>query len=178
MFPFLNNTHTAQSNDPYFASHWANFNDHFIPTNVVPESSYTPSHPASSDNPHQPPINSDSSLVVSPQTSSGGSPDVSPGSPPPDYDTLTNLEPDSVSTEPEQLDTRRSTRNRQTPYWWNDYSVGNSKPSHVSSVIGVKHSMDNYLSPNAFTPEHAAFLAKIVHHQEPKSFAQAVLDPN
>ena len=138
----------------------------------------TPSHLSPSDNPNQPSNNSVPSVVLSLQNNSGDFSDVFLDSPPSNYDTLTNLEPDSVSTKPEQLDVRRSTRNRQTSYWWNDYSVGNPKSSNVSSVIGVKHSMNNYLFPNVFTPEHAAFLTKIVHHQEPKSFAQAVLDLN
>lgn len=35
VFPFLNNTHTASSTDPYFLNHWTTFNDHFNPSDSL-----------------------------------------------------------------------------------------------------------------------------------------------
>ncbi|KAM0069913.1 putative RNA-directed DNA polymerase [Helianthus debilis subsp. tardiflorus] len=92
-------------------------------------------------------------------------------------------EEETMSINPQQTETFRSTRTRSQPSRFKDYAV-NLPPSvdHANSTSNqgnsTAHPLAYYISYTKFSSNHKAFLSAIDSHDEPKSFQQASQDNN
>ncbi|CAL2225133.1 unnamed protein product [Prunus armeniaca] len=100
--------------------------------------------------------------------------------PPPEpiHPTIDTLMPSPVTTPP--VVPRRSQHERHPPPHLQDYHYSNAimlPPGLSSSRRGTHHPLSNFVSYDHLSPSHRCFITSLFAHSEPKSFAQAYLDP-
>ncbi|CAL8074908.1 unnamed protein product [Prunus armeniaca] len=96
----------------------------------------------------------------------------------PIHPTIDTLMPSPVTTPP--VVPRRSQHERHPPPHLQDYHYSNAimlPPGLSSSRRGTHHPLSNFVSYDHLSPSHRCFITSLFAHSEPKSFAQAYLDP-
>lgn len=76
---------------------------------------------------------------------------------------------------------RRSTRDRRPPAWLNDYLMPtqpNRQNLGPSSNLSTRYHLTNYISLSRFTPSYRKYLATLTTQVVPRSYEEAILDPN
>lgn len=82
---------------------------------------------------------------------------------------------------PEPSLLRHSTLYKKPPAWHKDYvmsSHANYSTSGPSSPSSTRYPISTFLSYSRFSSTQRSFLANITGHIDPKSYAQAIHDPN
>lgn len=131
-------------NNTIFISRNVIFHEHILP--------YTPSQPSST-----------SSWTYFPSSPSSDIP--SPIISPPFIDD--DIHSSLPTPSPPIVPIRTSSRNKQTPTYLQDFVCNVSTPSLHSYPIS------NYLSHNNLSQSHSSFALSILHHIEPKTYAEA-----